>query len=72
MRPRFMNAVIEALKKLYSNLPPTLTDSQVSSVRKNVKMQLINILKHPASFEQQTTIVELLQYLGATSQEIMR
>ena len=72
LRPTFMNAVIEALKSLHSNLPPTLTNSQVSSVRKNLKMQFINLLKHPASFEMKSTIITILSDLGATSVEINR
>lgn len=72
MRPSMMNQVIEALKNLHSNLPPTLTNSQVSSVRKNLKMQFINLLKHPACFEHQATIAQILQDLGATNSEISR
>lgn len=72
LRPTLMNPVIEALKKLHSNLPPTLTDSQVSSVRKHLKMQFLNILKHPASFEMQSVIIEILVDLGSSHQEIGR
>lgn len=72
MRPRLMAPVIEAMKNVLSNLPPTLTDSQVSSVRKHFKMQLINILKQPSAYEYQSTITMLLQDLGASNQEISR
>lgn len=72
LRPTFMNAVIEALKNLHSNLPPTLTNSQVSSVRKNLKMQFMNLLKHPASFEMKSTVISILNDLGSTSIEINR
>lgn len=72
MRPTLMNPVIEAIVKLNSNLPPTLTDSQVSSVRKHLKMQLINILKQPSSYEMQSTIVQVLGDLGCSNQEIAR
>lgn len=72
LRPSFMSQVVEALKALNSNLPPTLTSSQVSSVRKNLKMQFINILKHPASFEWRTLIIPTLTDLGATQSEINR
>lgn len=72
MRPTFMNPVVSALKNLHSNLPPTLTDSQVNSVRKHLKMQLLNILKQPAAFEMQVTISEILVDLGATNSEISK
>ncbi|CAO1338910.1 unnamed protein product [Diamesa serratosioi] len=72
LRPTFMNAVIEALKSLHSNLPPTLTNSQVSSVRKNLKMQFMNLLKHPASFEMKSTVISILNDLGSTQIEINR
>lgn len=72
MRPSLMSPVIDALKSLHSNLPPTLTDSQVSSVRKHLKMQLINILKQNASYEMHSTITMILSDLGASNQEISR
>lgn len=72
LRPSFMTQVVEALKNLNSNLPPTLTRSQVSSVRKNLKMQFINLLKHPASFEWRSQIIPTLTDLGVTQNEINR
>lgn len=72
LRPSFMAQVVEALKTLNSNLPPTLTNSQVSSVRKNLKMQFVNLLKLPASFEWRTLIIPTLIDLGATQNEINR
>lgn len=70
LRPVFMGQVVEALKNLNSNLPPTLTQSQQSSVRKNLKMQFLNLLKHPATFEWRTLIIPTLTDLGATQSEI--
>lgn len=72
LRPSFFPQVVDALKTLNSNLPPTLTNSQVSSVRKNLKMQFTNLLKHPASFEFRTLIIPTLVDLGATQNEINR
>lgn len=43
----FMAKVITAMEMLHANLPPTLAKSQVSSVRKFLKNQLLNLLKHP-------------------------
>ncbi|XP_053670228.1 symplekin [Anopheles nili] len=72
LRPSTMTRVVEALKNLHSNLPPTLTNSQVSSVRKNLKMQFLNLLKHPATYEHQATIAQILLDLGASNGEITR
>lgn len=72
LRPAFMAQVVEALTNLNANLPPTLTQSQVSSVRKNLKMQFINLLKLPASFEWRTAITTTLTDLGASQNEINR
>jgi symplekin len=72
MRPKLMGQVVEALKLLHSNLPPTLTNSQVASVRKNLKMQFINLLKQAASFEWRSMITFILTDLGANQNEINR
>lgn len=72
MRPTFLNGVVHALKNLHLNLPPTLSDSQMNSVRKQLKMQLLNILKQPAAFEMQSTITNILVDLGATNSEIAK
>lgn len=45
VRPSLFPAVVEALKTLHANLPPTLTNSQVSTVRKHLKMQFLNLVK---------------------------
>jgi hypothetical protein len=57
-------------KYFLANLPPTLSKSQVSSVRKHLKLQLLNLLKHPASFELLSNITTLLMDLGATQSEV--
>ncbi|KAI9575687.1 symplekin [Glossina fuscipes] len=72
LRPSFMGLVIEAFKYLNSNLPPTLTDSQVSSVRKSLKMQLTALLKNKGSYEYQATVKQLLHDLGSSQSEIQR
>uniref|UniRef100_A0A1I8PAP9 Symplekin n=1 Tax=Stomoxys calcitrans TaxID=35570 RepID=A0A1I8PAP9_STOCA len=72
MRPSLMAPVVEAFKHLNSNLPPTLTDSQVSSVRKSLKMQLIALLKNKGSYEYQSAIKHMLLDLGASQGEIQR
>lgn len=73
MRPTsFLHSVVDGLKHLNSNLPPTLTDSQISSVRKHLKMQLINIIKLPAAYEMQSLITTILLDLSATNQEISK
>lgn len=72
MRPSLMSHVVEAFKLLNSNLPPTLTDSQVSSVKKSLKMQLTALLKNKGSYEYQSVIKHLLFDLGASQGEIQR
>jgi hypothetical protein len=59
--------VITALEMLHANLPPTLAKSQVSSVRKHLKNQLLGLLKHTAVAENFfTNITTLLTDLGAS------
>jgi len=71
-RPKqFMSKVVTALEMLQANLPPTLGKSQVSSVRKHLKNQLLALLKHPAAAEQYfTNITTLLTDLGASREEV--
>ncbi|KAJ6663539.1 hypothetical protein lerEdw1_009618 [Lerista edwardsae] len=71
-RPMFMSEVIQAYEALHANLPPTLAKSQVSSVRKNLKLHLLSVLKHPASVEFQAQITTLLMDLGTQQAEIAR
>lgn len=71
-RPMFMSEVVQAYETLHANLPPTLAKSQVSSVRKNLKLHLVAVLKHPSSLEFQTQISTLLQDLGMPQSEIAR
>uniref|UniRef100_H3BA19 Symplekin scaffold protein n=1 Tax=Latimeria chalumnae TaxID=7897 RepID=H3BA19_LATCH len=72
-RPMFMSEVIQsAFCRAHTNLPPTLAKSQVSSVRKNLKLHLLNVLKHPSSYEFHAQITTLLLDLGTLQQEITR
>ncbi|XP_068106179.1 symplekin [Hyperolius riggenbachi] len=71
-RPMFMAEVVQAYETLHANLPPTLAKSQVSSVRKNLKLQLLSVLKHPCSCDYQGPISTLLQDLGTSQAEITR
>merc|ERR1719450_112414 len=73
LRPTFMAKVITALEMLQANLPPTLTKSQVSSVRKHLKNQLLSLLRHPTAAENFfTNMTTLLTDLGANRDEVMR
>lgn len=72
MRPVFMAPVVEAFRQLNNNLPPTLTDSQVSSVRKSLRMQLQTLLKLRGAFEFAGTIRNILMDLGASANEIQK
>ncbi|XP_024142159.1 symplekin [Oryzias melastigma] len=71
-RPMFMSEVVQAYETLHANLPPTLAKSQVSSVRKNLKLHLVAVLKHPCSVEFQGQISILLLDLGMPQTEITR
>lgn len=69
----FMAKVIQAFEALNANLPPTLAKSQVSSVRKQLKLQLQILLKHPAAAlnpTYQLQIIQLLNDLGATQSDV--
>jgi len=46
--------------------------SQVKSVRKELKMHLLRMLKHPASFTHHHQFNQLLAELGASQSEISR
>jgi len=73
LRPEFMSKVITALEMLHANLPPTLAKSQVSSVRKHLKNQLLTLLKHRTAAEQFfTNMTTLLTDLGASRDEVMK
>ncbi|XP_014678306.1 PREDICTED: symplekin-like [Priapulus caudatus] len=71
-RPHFMYQVMQGFESLHANLPPTLAKSQVSSVRKTLKMQLLILLKHPASIDCHAQMTTLLTDLGATNSEVMK
>ncbi|XP_028823500.1 symplekin-like [Denticeps clupeoides] len=71
-RPMFMSEVVQAYETLHANLPPTLAKSQVSSVRKNLKLHLVAVLRHPSSVEFQGQICTLLLDLGMNQNEITR
>ncbi|XP_050840383.1 LOW QUALITY PROTEIN: symplekin-like [Serinus canaria] len=71
-RPMFMAEVIQAYETLHANLPPTLAKSQVSSVRKNLKLHLLSVLRHPSSGDFQPQITTLLVDLGTPQAEIAR
>ncbi|XP_066514709.1 symplekin isoform X2 [Hoplias malabaricus] len=71
-RPMFMSEVVQAYETLHANLPPTLAKSQVSSVRKNLKLHLVSVLRHPSSVDFQSQISTLLLDLGMAQADIAR
>ncbi|CAD6197074.1 unnamed protein product [Caenorhabditis auriculariae] len=74
-RPNWDNAlhrVVEAMEILHVNLPPTLGTSQVKSVRKELKRNLMRFLKLPAAVPFQSKISTLLVYLGSNPHEISK
>lgn len=63
----------KAQEKMFTflvNLPPTLAKSQVTSVRKNLKLHLLSLLKHPGSIDYQPQMIMLLTDLGAKPAEV--
>ncbi|ESO08851.1 hypothetical protein HELRODRAFT_168763 [Helobdella robusta] len=72
LRPQFVVDVVQGFESLHVNLPPTLTNSQVSSVRKHLKMQLLALLRLPACLSLQSNIAILLTDLGATQNEVIK
>lgn len=69
-RPEFMEIILDAYAKLIENMPPTLGNSQVSTVRKQLKLQLMFICKNPPSFDFQPQIAGMLANLGASNSEV--
>lgn len=53
------------------SLPNSLKPSQKNSVQKNLKTQLLSLLRLPASAEHQQTIGRLLLDIGASNQEVI-
>merc|ERR1719225_284812 len=76
LRPFFMAKVITALEMLQANLPPTLAKSQVSSVRKHLKNQLLMLMKTTTlnSFIEKffSNITTLLFDLGASREDVIK
>ncbi|KAL8604874.1 hypothetical protein ACOMHN_028502 [Nucella lapillus] len=69
-RTSFFDQVVQSFEALHVNLPPTLAKSQVSSVRKNLKMQMLSLLRQSASVDFIPQISTLLTDLGASQSEI--
>ncbi|CAF0761186.1 unnamed protein product [Rotaria sordida] len=65
-RPDYICRVVQTFEALQVNLPPTLVNSQVTIVRKIIKLKLLSLLKHPTSFNFQPQITTLLTDLDAT------
>jgi symplekin len=65
-----MPRVLQALGDLHTTLPPTLSQSQVNSVRKHLKLLLVNLIKHPTSNDNMPKLTQLLLDIGMTPQEI--
>lgn len=71
-RLEFFPKVLQAFECLHANLPPTLSQSQVSSVRKNLKLYLFQLVKHPIASEYSSRVSIMLSDLGATPQQISK
>jgi symplekin len=71
-RPEYMAIVLNTYSKLLQNMPPTLGNSQVSTVRKQIKLQIISICKNPSCGEHVNDITKILTDLGTSSNEISK
>ncbi|GJQ67330.1 hypothetical protein Trydic_g8229 [Trypoxylus dichotomus] len=71
-RPVFLDQVINAIENLHSNLPPTLSTTQVNSVRKKLKSELMGLIKHPSTSEYIEVITPMLIDLGCSQQDILK
>ncbi|PRD34047.1 UNVERIFIED_CONTAM: Symplekin [Trichonephila clavipes] len=71
-RFQFFPKVLQAFESLHANLPPTLSQSQVASVRKHLKLQLFILVKHPGAVEFHSQISIMLSDLGATPVQISK
>ncbi|KAG8197327.1 hypothetical protein JTE90_013454 [Oedothorax gibbosus] len=69
-RVEFYSKVLQAFECLHANLPPTLSQSQVTSVRKILKLQIFQLVKHPIAIEFSSRISIMLCDLGATPHQI--
>ncbi|KAF5307789.1 hypothetical protein FQR65_LT06661 [Abscondita terminalis] len=72
-RPEFMGRVIASIELLHSNMPPTLSSTQVNSVRKKLKTELCSLIKHHvAAHDYLENITTMLIELGYTQQELQK
>ncbi|GFU76086.1 symplekin [Trichonephila clavipes] len=71
-RFEFFLRALQAFESLHANLPPTLSQSQVSSVRKSLKLHLFTLVRHPGAVEFYSRISIMLSDLGASPQQISR
>lgn len=66
-RPEFMGQVVTAIELLHSNLPPTLSTTQVNTIRKKLKSELSALIKHHAAYDYVENISTMLVDLGEFS-----
>ncbi|CAK1542923.1 unnamed protein product [Leptosia nina] len=69
-RPKYLPRVLQALGDLHTTLPPTLSQSQVNSVRKHLRIQLISLVKQTSVNDMIPQLLQLLTDIGMTQQEI--
>lgn len=71
-RPKFMSQVMQAFRELHSTLPPTLSQSQVNSVKKHMKMQVINLIRYTSSLDMIPQLIQLLSDFGMSNTAIKK
>ncbi|CAF3376193.1 unnamed protein product [Rotaria socialis] len=71
-RSDYISRILQIFEVLHVNLSSNFIDSQVSSVRKTIKLKLLNLLKYSASSSIQSQYSTLLADFGATQAEILK
>lgn len=70
-RPEFMGRVVSGIELLSTNMPPTLSSTQVNSIRKKLKTELCALIKHHSATDYIENITTMLVDLGKYSLVLM-
>lgn len=71
-RPIHISTVIQSFELLHANLPPHFSSSQINSVTKHLKSQILALLRLPASYDYNAQITTLLTALGCSQSDISK
>ena len=71
-RSHYFEKVISAMSALNRNLPPTLSDSQRTAIKKQLKMLVSNLLKSGMVYDVNNMASELLISLGLSQTDVLK